>query len=175
MAIPPPPPPGPPPPPVPKLNTGSALGSLGGGSGSGDTRNALLMSIQKGAKLKKTVTNDKSGPAIAGRVAGGAGGANNVGSSTSSNGERRAGVPGGGGGVSGGGGSMANGGGPKLAGIFGGMSEMPKLKPVNRSGECLCLLSMIRSRFVSNFMTEFTKYGLSIIPLTRFNPCLDYN
>lgn len=143
MAIPPPPPPGPPPPPVPKLNTGSGLGSLGGGSGGGDTRNALLLSIQKGAKLKKAVTNDKSGPAIAGRVAGGAGGANNGGSSTSSSGERRAGVPGGGGG----GGPMSNGGGPKLAGIFGGMSEMPKLKPVNRSGECLCSLSMIRTRF----------------------------
>lgn len=131
MAIPPPPPPGPPPPPVPKLNLGG-----GGGGGGGDSRNALLLSIQKGAKLKKTVTVDKSGPAVAGRVAGSA--TNNSNSSSSNGEQRRA-----GGGVPGGGSVAANGsgGGPKLAGIFGGMSEMPKLKPVNR-GESIKLTSV---------------------------------
>lgn len=125
MAIPPPPPPGPPPPPAFKLNLGG-----GGSSGGGDPRNALLQSIQMGAKLKKTVTNDKSGPAIAGRVTGSGSSVNQSSSSHSnsnSNGERRAapGAPG-----------SAGGGGQKqqLGGIFGGMSEMPKLKPVNRGG-----------------------------------------
>lgn len=110
---------------------------MGSGSNNGgDSRNALLMSIQKGAKLKKTVTNDKSGPAIAGKVAGS--GSSNGGNSSS--GERRAGGPGGGGGGGIGAGPTSNGsgGGPKLAGIFGGMSEMPKLKPVNRGESTNC-------------------------------------
>lgn len=110
MALPPPPPPGPPPPPM--------FG--GGGSakkGSGDTRNALLQSIQQGAKLKKTVTVDKSGPLIGGKVSTGNGQVNNNSSvkspqiNSQSNGQ------------------------PKLAGIFGGLASMPKLKPVGERGK----------------------------------------
>ena len=58
MPPPPPPPgPGPPPPPVlsaPKKSGGSDLG-------------ALLSDIHKGARLKKTVTNDRSAPAVVGK------------------------------------------------------------------------------------------------------------
>lgn len=63
MPGPPPPPPGPPPPPMmapPKKFTPSG----------GDNRNALLGQIQKGAKLRKVTTVDKSAPLIAGKVAG---------------------------------------------------------------------------------------------------------
>lgn len=66
MPGPPPPPPGPPPPPMmapPKKFTPAALSG-------GDNRNALLGQIQKGAKLKKVTTVDKSGPLIAGKVSG---------------------------------------------------------------------------------------------------------
>ena len=54
---PPPPPPGmmPPPPPAP-MSLPKA--------GKSDDRAALLKSIQKGAKLKKAVTNDRSAPVI---------------------------------------------------------------------------------------------------------------
>ena len=63
--MPPPPPPGPPapPPPGPARSSGPAfkpLKSSGGGADRGD----LLKSIQKGAKLKKTVTNDRSSPIL---------------------------------------------------------------------------------------------------------------
>lgn len=61
MPGPPPPPPAAPPPPlfttVPKS----------GGGGGPDDRSALLNSIRKGTKLKKTVTVDKSAPMIPGR------------------------------------------------------------------------------------------------------------
>ncbi|XP_059608818.1 WAS/WASL-interacting protein family member 1 isoform X2 [Phlebotomus argentipes] len=101
MAVPPPPaPPAPPPAPIAKL---------GGSSGGGDARSALLQSIQKGTKLKKTVTVDKSGPAIAGKLVSDAGAP-----------VRAAGKP--------------PDDAPKLAGIFGGMSSMPKLKPVGSRG-----------------------------------------
>jgi WAS/WASL-interacting protein len=39
-----------------------------GGGAPKDNRNALLSQIQKGAKLKKTVTVDKSGPLIPGKT-----------------------------------------------------------------------------------------------------------
>lgn len=60
MPGPPPPPPAAPPPPlftVPK-----------GGGGDPDDRSALLKSIRQGAKLKKTVTVDKSAPMIPGII-----------------------------------------------------------------------------------------------------------
>lgn len=68
MAIPPPPPPGPPAPPGPPPPPIGGLKLGGSKGGGGDQRSALLQSIQKGTKLKKTVTVDKSGPAISGKV-----------------------------------------------------------------------------------------------------------
>lgn len=58
MPAPPPPPPlapAAPPPPLFKVSKNS-----------GNERDALLKSIRKGAKLKKTVTNDRSGPLLSG-------------------------------------------------------------------------------------------------------------
>lgn len=83
---------------------------------SADGRNALLQSIQKGAKLKKTVTVDKSAPVIQGKVAA---------SSVSAGGPVAPASAGSG---------DSNGAGPKLGGIFGGLSSMPKLKPVGSRG-----------------------------------------
>ena len=57
---PPPPPPGAPPPPGPPPPSFSAPVSKGGGG----ERKDLLKQIQKGAQLKKTVTNDRSGPIL---------------------------------------------------------------------------------------------------------------
>lgn len=105
---------------------GLKLGGGGGASGGGaDNRNALLQSIQMGAKLKKVQTIDKSGPLLAGKVAGGDG--NGSGSLAS---QQR--VP-----AASSSSSSANGfgGGPKLGGIFEGLSSMPKLKPVGSRGE----------------------------------------
>ncbi|TRY79408.1 hypothetical protein TCAL_07056 [Tigriopus californicus] len=59
---PPPPPPGPPPPPV----GGLSPAKLGVPAGPTD-RGALLKSIQQGKALKKTVTNDRSGPSVGGK------------------------------------------------------------------------------------------------------------
>lgn len=60
------PPPPPPPGALPKAKP-VQLGKIGGGNPN-DNRNALLSSIQKGTKLKKTVTVDKSGPLIPGKT-----------------------------------------------------------------------------------------------------------
>lgn len=106
--------------------------TIGKSSGGGDTRNALLQSIQKGTKLKKTTTVDKSGPVGAGRVA----------DANTSNNHSTARSNGGGGGSGGApsrppppnNGSAQLNGTPKLKGIFEGMSAMPKLKPVG--GRC---------------------------------------
>uniref|UniRef100_A0A1B0C9E1 WH2 domain-containing protein n=1 Tax=Lutzomyia longipalpis TaxID=7200 RepID=A0A1B0C9E1_LUTLO len=109
MAVPPPPaPPAPPPQP---------LAKIGGGSTGGDARSALLQSIQKGTKLKKTVTVDKRAPVISGKLV-----SNNA-SPARQPGRRPDGVDG-----------APGADGPKLAGIFEGMSSMPKLKPVGARG-----------------------------------------
>ncbi|KAI8929598.1 hypothetical protein BC831DRAFT_443344 [Entophlyctis helioformis] len=60
---PPPPPPGPPPPPPPPASGGGA------GAVTPPANNALLKSIQKGTKLKKATTNDRSTPIIDGMPA----------------------------------------------------------------------------------------------------------
>lgn len=87
-----------------------------------DPRSALLQSIQKGAKLKKATTVDKSGPLLAGRITNSNSSNNSISNSTNSNAPSRPTVP------------MTNNaqqsGMPKLGGIFEGMTSMPKLKPV---------------------------------------------
>ncbi|CAK1579978.1 unnamed protein product [Parnassius mnemosyne] len=107
----PPPPPGPPPPgpPPPPVFGGAAKG------GSSDNRSALLSSIRQGAKLKKTVTVDKSGPYIPGKVTSVARGSSTVGNGVQSG----APVPNGGGSI-----------GPGLGGLFAG--GMPKLRPTGK-------------------------------------------
>lgn len=120
MAIPPPPPPGPPGPPPPPIG-GLKLGPPAKSSGGGDTRSALLQSIQKGAQLKKTVTNDKSAPLISGKVSSNSSNSGNSSNNSSTN----SGPPR----LTGSSGSVSNGM-PKLGGMFEGMSTMPKLKPV---------------------------------------------
>lgn len=59
MPGPPPPPPGPPPPPAPRKS-----GPPPKSSGKPTDRGALLSQIHKGAKLKKTETNDRSAPTL---------------------------------------------------------------------------------------------------------------
>lgn len=71
MPGPPPPPPGPPgPPPPPISGMNIAKKSSSSSAGGADMRGALLSQIQKGAKLKKVTTVDKSTPLGAGRIAG---------------------------------------------------------------------------------------------------------
>ncbi|CAH1406470.1 unnamed protein product [Nezara viridula] len=103
--VPPPPPPGPPPPPAfsPVDLKEAAKG-----------RDLLLQSIRKGKPLKKTVTNDKSGPLIQRKANGGNEGSGSGGGAASSNtfvGSATI--------------SRSSG----LAGLFA--DGMPKLKPVN--------------------------------------------
>ncbi|XP_015608351.1 WAS/WASL-interacting protein family member 3 isoform X2 [Cephus cinctus] len=95
-------------PPPPPTNFGTSA------AGAGEQgRGLLLQSIRAGKTLKKTVTVDKSAPAISGRVKGEA--ASNVSNNTSTS----AGLSSSN--------SMSNGGPPGLAGLFSG--GMPKLKP----------------------------------------------
>ena len=63
--------PGPPPPPPPMMAPPKkAFIAAAPGGGGGDPRNALLGQIQKGAKLKKVTTVDKSSPLGVGKIAG---------------------------------------------------------------------------------------------------------
>lgn len=93
---------------------------------------ALLQQIQAGKALKKTVTNDRSAPAIdtsksSGSKAGGGGGIGGIGAALANGAAGR----------STGGGRDAGGGGtgpPQLGGLFAG--GMPKLKPPSSSPAC---------------------------------------
>lgn len=121
MAIPP-----PPPPPIANLKLAPS-GNNKSGAGGADPRSALLQSIQKGAKLKKTVTVDKSGPILAGKV-------NNSTTAPSARSIANHAAPGGGA-ANASNAIQTNNGMPKLGGIFEGLSSMPKLKPVGGRGE----------------------------------------
>ncbi|KAI0553315.1 hypothetical protein F4679DRAFT_464514 [Xylaria curta] len=74
------PPPPPPPPPPPGMGMGGPPppppppGGLPSRPAAGAGRGALLGDIQKGRSLKKTVTNDRSGPQVGGTSGGGGGG-----------------------------------------------------------------------------------------------------
>ncbi|XP_048507969.1 WAS/WASL-interacting protein family member 1-like isoform X2 [Athalia rosae] len=103
--------PGPPPPPPPMM--GLPSNNSGGDQG----RNMLLDSIRAGKTLKKTVTVDKSGPAIAGRVKGETSRTNSN-NNSSSNGSS----------VN----NNINTGKAVLGGLFAG--GMPKLKPTGLRG-----------------------------------------
>lgn len=117
MAIPP-----PPPPPIANLKLAPS-GNGNKSAGGADPRSALLQSIQKGTKLKKTTTVDKSGPILAGKIS-------NASSTTSASRAISNNTAAGTGTVAGSNAIQANNGMPKLGGIFEGMSSMPKLKPV---------------------------------------------
>uniref|UniRef100_A0A1B6F7R4 WH2 domain-containing protein n=1 Tax=Cuerna arida TaxID=1464854 RepID=A0A1B6F7R4_9HEMI len=110
MPFPPPPPPPPGPPPPPSFPTASPQPV------SPEGRNLLLQSIRQGTTLKKTVTNDKSAPAISGSV--------RPSSSSSSSGGSGGGSPRSNGGING---SATLGRSNGLAGLFAG--GMPRLKP----------------------------------------------
>lgn len=120
MAIPP-----PPPPPIANLKLAPS-GNNKASAGGADPRSALLQSIQKGAKLKKTVTVDKSGPILAGKVSNATAAPPSSTRSISNNAAAGAGA----GAANGSNAAQTNNGMQKLGGIFEGMSSMPKLKPV---------------------------------------------
>ncbi|XP_050454162.1 WAS/WASL-interacting protein family member 3-like isoform X2 [Cataglyphis hispanica] len=100
----------PPPPPPPQ--------AAASGPPVGDNRNLLLQSIRAGKTLKKTVTVDKSAPAIAGKVKG-----ESISPSLSSNSRTNS---------SNAAISSSNGGPMSLGGLFAG--GMPKLKPTGLRG-----------------------------------------
>ncbi|XP_014487316.1 PREDICTED: verprolin-like isoform X2 [Dinoponera quadriceps] len=97
-----------PPPPPPPLQFNSS------GPPAGDNRNLLLQSIRAGKTLKKTVTVDKSAPAVTGRVKG-----ESTSPSFSNNNSTVSGY-------------SSNGGPMQLGGLFA--SGMPKLKPTGLRG-----------------------------------------
>lgn len=139
------------------------MAKIGGGDNAGQARNALLQSIQKGAKLKKVQTVDKSGPMIAGKVADAGsnsrsgstsysssnnnhiasshavGSSRTIGRNSNNSSSRRNDEP------------ISNG--PKLGGLFDGMATMPRLKPVGsrwgqQTGKCVVFLCF----FLSNLL-----------------------
>lgn len=116
--------PGPPPPPMGGLKLSSMAPPKA--SAGPDSRSALLQSIQKGAKLKKTVTVDKSAPVISGKVT-----SANAASKTLPRPAAPASAV-----------SLATDQ-PKLGGIFEGLSSMPKLKPVGGRCKYCCKESQV--------------------------------
>ncbi|XP_012058036.1 PREDICTED: WAS/WASL-interacting protein family member 3-like [Atta cephalotes] len=105
------------PPPPPPPQAGASAGPL-----MGDNRGLLLQSIRAGKTLKKTVTVDKSAPAISGRIKGESSSSslsNNNSRTNSSN-------------VISSSSSNSNGGPMSLGGLFAG--GMPKLKPTGLRG-----------------------------------------
>lgn len=139
-----PPPPAPPPP--------SFSLPKGGGSGGPDDRGALLKSIQQGKKLKKTVTVDKSGPMIPGKVSN-IGGNNNstapVGKNMTNNS------------------TISTPNGLPLGGLFAG--GMPKLKSTGRLGSST--LSSSNSNINNN--DADSNPALKMTPSKNFNSIQD--
>jgi hypothetical protein len=80
----------------------------------------LLKQIQAGKNLKKTVTNDRSAPAVAGSKVGGGGGAGHSAPTIASAGA-----------------ASASAGPPQIGGLFAG--GIPKLKPAGSSGSSLSM------------------------------------
>ncbi|KAB7505892.1 Verprolin [Armadillidium nasatum] len=119
MPPPPPPPPAPGPPKRPPQPSGAK--KSGGGDGGALNRGALLASIEKGAKLKKTVTNDRSAPIVGGKVNSSSSSSSSALTPPTSNGP----IHGTSSGV-----VMVNGGAPQLGGLFAG--GMPKLRATGR-------------------------------------------
>ena len=143
--MPPPPPPGPPapPPPGPARASGPAFKPTSKGGGD---RGDLLKSIQKGAKLKKVETNDRSSPILGANKNTNSGGGGGQGSRGVAQNQ-------GGGGQEGGG---APGPLPGIGGLFAG--GMPKLK--SRGGvQTGRAAAPSMSKFPACILTDFRRTG----------------
>ncbi|KAK9301778.1 hypothetical protein QLX08_005979 [Tetragonisca angustula] len=131
--------PAPPPPPPPVFNAS--------GPGIADQdRNLLLQSIRAGKTLKKTVTVDKSAPAVSGRVRGEPGNSSLHSKENSSN-------------VANSGVNASNGGPIGLGGLFS--TGMPKLKPIG---------SRMSSGEKNNSNVNNTNFGQSTAPSIKRGP-----